>query len=637
MIEKMKYLNIIGSKNDIDRVVDTYLNKHEIHLEDTLAELGDSQDVKAFCETNPYKDVLTKAQNLCDSMDKKTISTGHRELSVEEASAIILAAHDEINKINEQRQHINEEQKRLSALINQIEPFRQLDFDLAKIQHFNFVKFRFGRISPDYYNDFTHVIYNNRDTFFYECQRTPDYVWGVYFTTETMADEVDSIYSGLHFEHIDLAEGFSGPPEEIYQSLSKEMEGVRTQSKELQLEIQTLLNEQGGILLAAANTIQQISDNFDIRKMAACTSDPNMFQTFYILSGWMSDEDTSQFIKEISNDPKIYCVKQNAVEKGSTRPPTKLKNPKFFKPFEMFIRMYGVPAYNEMDPTIFVALTYTLMFGVMFGDVGQGLCLVVGGFLLYRFKRMNLAAIISLAGIWSTIFGFMYGSVFGFEEVLHAVWRRPMEDIMTTLIYSAVFGAVLILIAMILNMINAVRARDIGRLLFDSSGIAGFIVYGSIAGCAGLYFLGYKLPATIILVILFGIPLLCIMLKEPLSNLIEKNREIIPEGGIAMFLVAALVELFDVILSYATNTISFLRVGAFALSHAGMMGVVLSLAGVANGDGNLIVIILGNIVVTGIEGLVVGIQVLRLEYYEMFSRFYKGTGREFRPFKTVQK
>lgn len=100
-----------------------------------------------------------------------------------------------------------------------------------------------------------------------------------------------------------------------------------------------------------------------------------------------------------------------------------------------------------------------------------------------------------------------------------------------------------------------------------------------------------------------------------------------------MFFVEAFVELFDVVLSYATNTISFVRVGAFALSHAGMMGVVMTLAGLESGHPNFLIIVLGNILVTGLEGLVVGIQVLRLEYYEMFSRFYSGTGRAFQPFK----
>lgn len=127
-------------------------------------------------------------------------------------------------------------------------------------------------------------------------------------------------------------------------------------------------------------------------------------------------------------------------------------------------------------------------------------------------------------------------------------------------------------------------------------------------------------------------------MKEPLTNLLERKKNLFPEGeSKAMFFVESLVELFDVVLSYATNSISFVRVGAFALSHAGMMGVVLTLAGYESGSPNWIVVVLGNIVVTGLEGLVVGIQVLRLEYYEMFSRFYQGTGKPFVAFSGNRK
>ena len=130
---------------------------------------------------------------------------------------------------------------------------------------------------------------------------------------------------------------------------------------------------------------------------------------------------------------------------------------------------------------------------------------------------------------------------------------------------------------------------------------------------------------------MFVIPLLLIFLKEPLTVLLEK-KAYHSEGGKVMFFVQGFFELFEVLLSYFSNTLSFVRVGAFAVSHAAMMEVVLMLAGVESGSPSWIVIILGNLFVCGMEGLIVGIQVLRLEYYELFSRFYHGTGREFQPF-----
>ena len=172
------------------------------------------------------------------------------------------------------------------------------------------------------------------------------------------------------------------------------------------------------------------------------------------------------------------------------------------------------------------------------------------------------------------------------------------------------FGMLLILICMVFNIINAVRNHDTERTWFDSNAVAGLVFYGSIALSAVLLVSGKKLPAAAVLAVMFGVPL------------------------ILMFFVQSFFELFAVQLSYLSNTPSFLRSGAFAVSHAAMMEVVLMLAGATEGGSpNWIVIVLGNIFVCAMEGLIVGIQVLRLEYYEIFSRFYAGNGREFLPFK----
>ena len=133
------------------------------------------------------------------------------------------------------------------------------------------------------------------------------------------------------------------------------------------------------------------------------------------------------------------------------------------------------------------------------------------------------------------------------------------------------------------------------------------------------------------MIIFLGIPVIMFLLKEPLGQLVEGKKPK-AEGGVGMFLVQGFFELFETMLSYFSNTISYVRIGAFAVSHAAMMEVVLMLSGASAGSTNWIIFVIGNIIVCGLEGLVVGIQVLRLEYYEMFSRFYKGTGREFKPF-----
>ena len=165
--------------------------------------------------------------------------------------------------------------------------------------------------------------------------------------------------------------------------------------------------------------------------------------------------------------------------------------------------MYGLPNYNEFDPTIFVALTYSFIFGWMFGDVGQGLVLVIGGFLLYHFKKMNLAAIISMAGVFSTFFGFMFGSIFGFEDVIEPIWLRPMSKMTdlpmigrlnTVFIVAVAFGMGMILLTMIIHIINAAKNHSLGDLCFDTNGIAGLVFYGLLVFAIVMLMTGHSLP-----------------------------------------------------------------------------------------------------------------------------------------------
>ena len=302
--------------------------------------------------------------------------------------------------------------------------------------------------------------------------------------------------------------------------------------------------------------------------------------------------------------------------------------------------MYGLPATNEMDPTMFVALTYTFIFGAMFGDVGQGAVLFAVGGLLYLIKKINLAGIISIAGLFSMFFGVMFGSVFGFEDVIPALWLKPVEamtklpfigQLNTVFIIAIAFGMALNIMVMIFQILNAIKSHDLENLLFSHNGLAGLVFYVFIVLTIVLYMTGHKTPSNILLVIFLGVPVLLFLFKEPLGNLVEKNHKKM-EVGKGMFLVQGFFELFETMLSYFSNTLSYVRIGAFAVSHAAIMEVVLMLSGAENGSPNLFGVILGNVIVMLLEGLIVGIQVLRLEYYEMFSRFYKGNGRQFKPF-----
>ena len=641
MIEKMTFLSISGPKDDIDRVVSQYLSRYDIHLENALSELRAVQDLRPFTDSNPYRDVCQKAQQM-KQLFSSSLDPDVSSLSAEQAAKTISRLSGQLEEVTSARDDLKEQARKLEESKDRISPFTDLNYNLSAILHFKYVRFRFGRVPKEYYTKLNQYVYDTIDSVVYKCQEDDNYVWLVYFVPQSISQKIDAIFSSLHFERFYLPDEYEGTPSEANKALEEQIKKLQQQITALDMKEIQFLKDHEEEFMAAAKRLDIFATNFNVRKLAACT--PNKKATFYILCGWMTEKEASAFQKEIEDDPLVFCLSEDDHETMISPPPTKLVNRGLFKPFELFIRMYGLPAYNEFDPTVLVAVTYSFLFGFMFGDVGQGLCLLAGGFLLYRAKKMDLAAIISCCGFFSTIFGFLFGSIFGFEDILEPLWLRPaqaMTDLPfigrlnTVFVVAVGLGMGIILFTMILNMINSIRNKETESAWFDTNGAAGLVFYGSMVTMIVLFMTGRRLPAAGILLIMFLIPLLIIFFKEPLTALVKKKAELMPKEK-GMFFVQGFFELFEVLLSYFSNTLSFVRVGAFAVSHAAMMEVVLMLAGAeAGGSPNWIIVVLGNLFVCCMEGLIVGIQVLRLEYYELFSRFYHGTGREFRPYGKV--
>lgn len=630
----MQFLSLTGPKEDIDRVIDQYLSKYEIHLENALSELQSVADLNPFLSINPYKTTFQHAEELIHLIDTSNLHVDP-SISLEEAVETIESFDKQMDSFRETDIVLEQQRNQLQSSLDLIRPFTNLNFDISTILHFETVKFRFGKISKEYITKFETYVYENLNSIFYKCHDDGNYIWGLYFVLGSESAKIDAVYKSMHFEQIYIPDEYHGTPLSEVRSLQTQIKEINKRIQDHTQKKQNLLLEHAHEIYSAYKKLESQIRNFDVRKLAACT---NKRDTFYILCGWMTAKDAKRFSKELENDPHVYCILEE--EHNGSTPPTKLKNPKPLRPFEMFIKMYGLPSYNEFDPTVFVALTYAFIFGWMFGDVGQGLCLAVGGFALYAWKKINLAAIIGYAGIFSTIFGFLFGSIFGFEDIIEPLWIRPVSQMSTlpfigklntVFIVAIGFGMALILLTMVIHIINGIRSKDLEAACFDTNGLAGLVFYASAVSVIVLFMKGYTLPGGAVLLLMFGIPLLLIAFKEPITRKLLKTKAE-EQTGVIMTVVQAFFELFEVLLSYFSNTLSFVRIGAFAVSHAAMMEVVLMLAGAEAGNPNWIIIVFGNIFVCAMEGLIVGIQVLRLEYYELFSRFYKGNGREFKPF-----
>lgn len=641
MIEKMTFLSITGLKDDLDHVIEKHISKFDIQLENTLLELKNVKGLLPYVESNPYKDSFALAKELMKLMNIKENELSSKvvdTVSIAEATDFINKLNNEFSEILSKKEEICKNQEEYETKLHNVQKYIGLNYDLSKILHFQHIRFRFGRMHKEYYEKFMAFVYYDTDSIFYKCQEEGEYIWAVYFVPEVIHEKVDAIYTSMHFERFFLPDGYEGTPEGAVNILNEEIENCKKSISDLDEKLQNIISSKKIEFNLYFEKLRQYNANFDIRKLAAVTK--NTQRPFYILCGWLPANEAKKFYASIEDDPKTFCIIEDDHNNLYSKPPVKLKNFAIFKPFEMFVDMYGLPDYNEFDPTALIALLYSIIFGFMFGDVGQGFILVLLGSLIAYYKKSKLAGIVARCGIFSVIFGFLFGSFFGFEDILPALWLHPSKAITklpiignlnTVFVVTVFLGMLIILMTMILNIINRLKLKDVGEALFDANGIAGFVFYISACISIVLLMLGKTLPALSIILIMFIAPLLIIFFKEPLIHLVERKSKLFPEDK-AMFIVQGIFEMVEILLSYFSNTISFVRIGAFAVSHAAMMEVVLMLAGAESGNINWLVIVIGNIFVMGMEGLIVGIQVLRLQYYELFSRFYRGGGRAFVPY-----
>ena len=629
-IQKMKLVSVVGPLADFDRVVSDYLLDFDLHIENATAFLNNVRGLYPFSEENSWSEPLGKVEEYFRLANIVPITAAaSAPPSFGNAEKALLAKIDEeLSATREEQEALRTKLDENSQILKQLEHMKALNLNLDEIFRFRFIKFRFGRLPKAGYKKLMSYL-QNIDAFFIEGEVDRDYVYGIYFMPAEFEEKIDAVFSSLYFERILISGESHGSPAEAFAHFEKEQEKLNAKLEGLSSRAAAIIQKHKEELLTIYDSLRSYSKAANIRKYAAHTR-----ESFYVV-GWVSESEAKRIEQKLSKENSILLVEEEPDIITKATPPIQLKNPRLLRPFEMFVRMYGLPSYNELDPTALLAVTYVLMFGIMFGDFGHGLILAVGGFLLYRLKKMDLGGIVSLAGTCSMAFGLLYGSIFGNEEILRSLPLtaplaviNPMTEINTILIATVALGAVIILIAMFVNILNALKSRQWGRLLFDQNGLAGMLFYISVILLAVNMFFPFGLPTLPVVLVGIVLPLLLIMLKEPLSGLVEGDPDWKPKH-LGEFLLESFFELFEIVLSFATNTISFVRLGAFALAHGSMMSVVFIFMGMTSGAASIIIMILGNALVIALEGLVVGIQALRLEFYEMFSRYYTGDGREF--------
>jgi len=352
-----------------------------------------------------------------------------------------------------------------------------------------------------------------------------------------------------------------------------------------------------------------------------------------LLSGWVPLEEKERVLKEVKKVSESSYIEAKSPEETNISKediPVRLKHSTFIKPFELLIESYGIPRYGSIDPTIFVAITFLIMFGAMFGDFGQGLVLCTLGLFLLRSKNetaKQAASLLIYCGTSSAFFGLLYGSNFGYE--FESIWFKPINSISRIFAVCVVFGIAVISVGIIINMINAFRDKNYLKALFDKAGLIGGIVYWAAIGLLSKIFVSHEYISRI-LVILISLGILLLFLKPSLEYFMHKSHD-----GIMVSFMEGIVDVVEIVMGYLANTVSFIRIAAFSLAHAGLFLAIFELSRILKNVGGdflaILMIILGNILIIVLEGMVVTIQSLRLNYYEFFSKFFMTGKNTYKP------
>lgn len=638
-IAKMKLVNIISDYGSLDEVLARFINLDDFHPEPASKLAGSVHGLTTLYYENPYLKMLNRIKEVENSMGltiSKVVSD-KKDLELAKISEYVETTHEKFDEINDKIKEIEQLVKEDEDALVQVKNVENMEVSLDDLFSCKYIVSRVGRLPLDSLAKLK--FYNNRPFVWNAFSQDSNYSWGIYITSNSFEREVDNVFTSLYFERIYIPDFVHGTPEKAKENLMEEIVSLKKSLDKLNLQKKELLESSMEEYSIMTSDLKHVSNIFEARKYVLG------FGERFAITGFTAEDDVQKLQDTFKDLDKVEIEIKPPYNDKRLSPPTKLKNGWFAKPFGMFVEMYGVPNYKDIDPTPFVAITYTLLFGIMFGDLGQGLLLSLLGFLMYKFKGMKLGAVGIRIGISSAFFGLLYGSVFGNEEILTPFYTdvlglsgKPIHVMdpnftMTLLLSAIAIGSVLIMATIGINIYVNWKNKHYGEMIMSHNGIAGLFMYTFVLGGAGLMLGGIFNPFNTVTLILFvAIPLLLMFLKEPIERKL-KQEKMFPDG-FGGFFTESFFELFEIILSYITNTMSYMRVAGFVLSHAGMMLVVSSLMEMT-GNASPVVFVFGNLFVMALEGLIVGIQVLRLEFYEMFSRYYTGDGITFKSLKEL--
>ncbi len=667
----MRRVELLLLKSDIDVVLEYLANQHcfQIIYPDELERLA-QQKLADVTDTDTEKEMVSRLEEAQRKLDFIGTFFG-----VQPSSEIVEGTHlpDETmlakldllyGRSTELKKTIDEQAAKVDQLaesIHEAKAFSGLSRPFEEFEKFSYVSIQVGRLPKEKLSAVEAALGPRAVFIPLDSEGT---ILAASSRKGRFALETELNKAG--FEKKTLPEGVQGVPAEAVAALERAYNAEKFRLESLLGEKKELVEKYSALWQASYSSVRL--------KQALVLVERKLESTkwAYRLSGWVPADRISRTTKELLAmlgnrisirvfDPQETIEKEG--ERASEDVPVLLKHNPFVAAFQGIVLSYGTPLYGDIDPTPFVAFFFTLLFSIMFGDFGQGMVILAAGLIMRKAKKgilKNYAkysiAFIS-AGIGSMVMGLLDSSFFANEEIL-----APLERVLTSFFLGApkdrflqlmpqnnvqamfyffgftlAVGVIINSAGLIINIINLSKRKEFGEAFFSKTGLAGLVFLWWIVVVSVRIILGGKLG--LIDIFGFGVPLITLMLAEPLKAMVDKaqGKAVEEKRSASEAIIGSLVELLEIIIYYTSNSLSFLRVGAFALAHAVLSFVIFTMGAMVRGNTatglfwEIFIYLIGNSIIIGLEGLIVTIQVVRLQYYEFFSKFFTRNGKEFKP------
>ena len=661
---EMKLLELMVLKNDISSVIE-YIGKKEnfqfqTKLKESAAKSGTSEDPDSDASLNidsQFYESLSKAYTelgyegeLSDIKDCKAPRDEDRK-----KAADLIAAYTDLKKriadATEEAHKVNDAYKEAMA-------FSNLKVSYSELEHLSFLSLRIGRIPENQFEDLKDSLEGSAVVI----KLGNDSSHVLVASSKKGRFALDAELKNHNFVALDVPADFKGVPESA-------LKGLEEKKADADKALEELVTEKANFAETHRAQLESLLGSFTIAvQIEDITRRLESTELVYRITGWIPASETENYMKGLDEltEGRIAIrayepFEVPSVMSGKEQVPVKLEHGKFVKSFERMIFSYGSPIYGAIDPTPFVAVFFTILFGIMFGDFGQGLFFVVAGILMalnvIKVGGWNKFAPIFISiGVSSSIMGLLTGEFFGTETVLEpfAEWvtgffgtphapilhLMPSADPKSIYVMFGVFGVAVAIgfvintCGLLLNIINNLMRKKYAEAFLGKNGLAGAVFFWYVIALVLRLVLTSHTVAVYDIVII-AVSLFFAAFAEPFERAANGEKPLF-ENGFGTYIISSVVEIIEVISGYLSNTVSFVRVGAFALSHAVLNFTILTLTNMVGGPGSvggIIVLIAGNALIIVLEGMIVAIQVIRLQYYEFFSKFFHETGKEFKPFK----